>query len=730
MKIKARKIILLVVLFSSAFTACRKDIDNYYARPDWLEPNIYDQLDSKEHFTSFLAVIDKAGYKNILGKAGYFTLFAPTDEAFQTFFREQSINSVDDIDSVTAAGMVSYSLVYNAFSRDQLDDYQSSAEQGWILDKAFKRTTAKYKWVYEEDVDGIMVKVVDQNGIPLLPESPPIFNAEDNNNKNIPYFTDAYMGTENITATDYNYFFPNSLFTGFNVVDAGVTESDIICENGIIHAVNRVISPLSNLEELLSSYPEYDLFRQVINDYIREYEMAPNSFLDRYEQVQGYREEVYLKTYPLLSFAPNCENFRKYGGGEDYDTQIDGFTLFAPNNAAVQDFFDSKFLEHYKTLDNMSPQIIAEFINAHLFRTTVWPSKFETTTNLFGEPARFDPEENVINKAFGSNGIFYGTNIVQKTDAFYTALGPIILNPDYSLMLQALYSSELFYIVKNTGIKLTVFMIDNDAFTRMGISYDNTSGGWELDNPDMGTNANVAVARLINLHVVLGEHEDFTSDAILETYGGEYIRHNYGFIWAAGNVEQSETVIPSNKTSASNGLNYNLNIAFRYSIDNVGRQLESSSNFSNFYKYLVKSATSLPGYVYDPITKAIANVENTENTTLLIPSNAAMDSAVVHGILPTIGFADFTQAQQDKLLDFVMYHVVAKVIVTNNGEISGERETKYKTVDGKTYMTIFNDGSNFGMIDHRGRTANVVLSNSNILSNRAVIHQLDNYLIY
>jgi uncharacterized surface protein with fasciclin (FAS1) repeats len=723
--------IYLIILLGCAFTACKNEIDEYYARPDWLEPNIYDMLKEKGQFSSYLSVVDKAGYRDVLGRAGYFTVFAPTNEAFQQFIQEKSFASVEDIDTLTASKIVNYSVVYNAFTKENLDDYQSTAEQGWVLDKAFKRTTAYYKWVYDESVDGSLQKVIDQNGVPLLPESPPVFTPDDNNNKSIPYFTDPFMATKNITAYDYNYFFPGSEYSGFNVAGAKVTEADILCENGIVHAINRVILPLPNLDEQLSSNPDYSEFRNVIDNYIREFTLAPSSFLSRYEQVEGSRPNVYIKTYPLLNYAPNCENFMKYGGGEGYDAQIDGWTLFAPNNAAVLDFFNNKFLVYYKRLDNMPAQIIAEFVNAHLFRTTVWPSKFETTTNMFGEPARFDPEINITEKVFGSNGAFYGTDIIQKTDAFYTALGPIILNPDYSLMLQALYTSELFYVVKNTGIKLTVFMINNAEFDSLGLSYNIATGAWDLNDPDLGTNSSVAVNRLINMHVVLGEHPSFIDDALLETYGGEYIRQNYGFIWAAGNVEKAETLIPKNKTQASNGYTYTLTPAIRFSTENIGKHIQlKGADFSKFFSYLTKSASSLPGYVYDPSTMAIANIKNTENNTLLIPSNAAMDSAVAHGVLPAISPADFTQAQQDRLLKFVMYHTLAKLIVTNNGEISGDVKTLYSTPDGATYMTVFNDGANFGMIDHQGRTANVVLPASNVLSNRAVIHQIDNYLIY
>ncbi|MBN1132020.1 MAG: fasciclin domain-containing protein [Bacteroidales bacterium] len=724
--------VFLMILFGLILAGCRNEIEEYYERPEWLEPPIYDNLKEKGNFSSYLACVDKAGYGNILGKAGYFTVFAPTDEAFSAFLSENGYSSTDDIDEETAQRIVKYSIVYNAYNRERIDDFQSTTLLDWDPDKAFKRQTAYYKWVHREEVNGMEENVFDQNGVPLLPEQNPIFNSEDNNNKHIPYFTDQYFQTKSLTAYDYNYFFPSSEFVGFNVADAGVIEEDIQCENGIVHAVDRVILPLENLEAMLASNPEYSEFKRILDEYVVEYEIAPQGFLNRYEQVSGNREDVYIKYYPLMNFAPNCENYMKYGGGQTYDAQTDGWTLFAPNNAAVTEFFNNKFLVKYKSLDNMSPQIISEFINAHMFRTTVWPSKFATTSNMFGEPARFDPASNIIEKQFGSNGVFYGTNIIQKTDAFYTILGDIILDPEYSTMLQALLTTELYYIVKNTSLYLTIFLIKNEAFENIGLTFDSDRNTWNLDNPNLGTNSNLALTRLIKMHMVLTtDLSDLSGDGIIETYGGDYIRYNGGFIWGAGNVQQEQTVFVSGKARASNGMTYKLNRPLAFSIDNIGREIEGKAQFSRFYEYLLKSAEAVPvNHVYDTLNKAITNIASTEDNTLFIPNNAAMQAAIDDGMLPVIGFADFTVDQQNKVLAFVMYHIIAKSIVVPDGKISGVRDTYHKTEEGKATVTVINQPGSFSLIDANGRTANVVMENSNILSNRAVIHQLDNYLKY
>jgi uncharacterized surface protein with fasciclin (FAS1) repeats len=723
--------ITIVTLLLCLLNGCNEK-DKYYERPEWLDPPIYSQLEKKGNFSSFLACIDKAGYKDVLNRAGYFTVFAPNDDAFAVFLTENALSSVDEIDTLTAQKIVRYAMVYNVFASDKLDDYQSTDLQGWIEDIAFKRKTAYYKWVYDEEVNGEMVKVIDINGAVQIPPGA-IYYADDNNNKHIPYFTSNFMTSKNLGAYDYNYFFPQSTLTDFNVVDAKVIEKNVLAENGIIHVIDKVILPLPSLEDCLASNSEYSVFKEVIDKYMKYYEKAPADFLAKFESYAGIKTDVYLKYYPYLNYPLNCENFLKYGGGEEYDAQIDGWTLFAPTNDAVQQFFDTKFLKYYKTLDNMSPEIISEFINAHLFRTTVWPSKFATTTNYYGEEARFDAESDVIEKKFGSNGIFYGVSKIQKTDAFYTILGDIILDPNYSLMMQALLTTELYYVVKNPSIRMTVFMIPNKTFDKLGFEYDAARNTWNLDNPALGTQALFGLNRLLNLHVVLNkeiENLNKMERTFVKTYNDEYIGYGYGSIWASGN-SASEIIYPTGKKVTSNGISYVLDtISLKYSIENVGAHIEGKPAFNLYYQYLQKSATTFNGFVYNSTTKAITNISQNDNNTILIPNDAAMQAAVTAGLLPGLQVG-WTEVELSKVLNFISYNMVAKVIVINDGEIKGERETWYKTIEGKTYLTVNNEAGSLSFTDRNGRTANADNSPSSyILANRAIILLIDNYLSY
>ncbi len=724
----------LIIILTLLFQGCKED--PYYARPESLEPVIYKQLVDKGNFTSYLNCLDRAGYKDILNRAGFFTVFAPTDEAFNSFLSANNYNSVDDIDIETVKQLVNYSIVYNAYSKDQLDDYQSTDSSGWIKDISFKRRTTYYKWVYPLDISGTTTNVVDMNAVG--PEDSPAgsHRASDYNNKHIPYFTDNYLSKKNLSEYDYNYFFPQTNFSGFNVVDAQVVEKDLFAENGVLHTVDKVIMPLPSLDELIGSKPEYSEFKRLLDEYLVEYNYGSSDLHNKYAQATGNREDIYVKAYPTLNFAPNCENFLKYGQGEDYDAQMDGWTIFVPTNSAIQNFYDSKFLEHYESVDEIPQKLISEFVNAHLFRTTVWPSKFNITLNPFGEPARFDPASNVIDKQVGSNGMFYGVDKVQETDGFYTLLGDIYLNPEYSLMLQALYTTSLYAIVKNTNFNLTIFMIPNEGFEELGFSYDETINTWSLESEFLGNNAMQALLRIMNMTIIVNKNfDDFSGTGFIQTYGEEYIRYDEGFILSVGNGHNGESLVPKNKKVRSNGNSFVLANLPYYTTENIGRDIEdgSSNAYGKFYQYLEKSGVSLPGFLYDPIDKSITNLAISTPHTLIVPVDTAIDGAVRDGYLPPITAAFFTEEEQDMVAKFVYYHTLKGIIIVPENEVSGEVKTLYKTLDGSTYVTVSNENGKILFFDKQGNTSEVINPYDNgisKLSNNAIIYSSSNYLRY
>jgi hypothetical protein len=189
-----QRLLLLLTLSVVLVNCAKKTFEEYYARPASLEPPIYNQLETRGNFKNFLLLVDKAGYKNTLSNSGYWTIFAPTDSAFAAdtefagFIKERGFSSVASVDSTTAQMIVQYLLVYNAFDKTHIDDYQSNL--GWVPDLAYKRRTAYYTGFYNDtDYTRKPVKAIASNRNNTSTNTG-YYVLADNNNKYIPYFTD------------------------------------------------------------------------------------------------------------------------------------------------------------------------------------------------------------------------------------------------------------------------------------------------------------------------------------------------------------------------------------------------------------------------------------------------------------------------------------------------------------------------------------------------------------
>jgi len=728
--------------------ACKKQFNDYYARPTWLEPPVYQQLEVRGHFTHILAAIDKAGYKNILSAAGYWTFFAPHDSAFQVYLASKNMTSVDQLDAETCRQIVTYSLVYNAFPKERLDDFQSAT--GWVASSAFKRRTANYTFVYNgTDTTGKAVKLIASNRNSVS------YAETDNNNKYIPYFLDEFMRSKNLSAADYNYFYPKTPYTGFNVADAIVTEQDIPAENGIIHVVNKVITALPSIDQYLEGKPDYSLFKSLFDKFLVQY-VLNQSVTRRYQATTGSSDNVYTKVYSApfgsLAYSLNNENYLSSGN----DAQTEGYTLFVPTNAILQKYIQEVLLEHYPprtTLKDVPISIVYDFINAHLWQKAVWPSKFGSTTNYLGEEARFDAATDITDRQLLSNGIFYGTKKVQEANVFTSVYGKAYLDPAYSMMTKLL-NYELKSVVSDISRDFTLFMISDTMLRAAGYIHDATVSNNTYDQyrftPPAGSTAPAATGatarnrllRILNTCIVPGKVlNNLSGEGVAMTYGGEYIGYKNNTLFASGNVEASETVTVGTSNTARNGRVFYINKPLVFSESMVGAHLEklgttptpASSPYNYFFEFL-KTST-----IWNPTTKEITGVANGSFFTLFVPDNAAIRQAVRDGLLPgdmATGIPNFnaatqTNQQKEQVVRFIYHHFLDRRTIAADGEENGSIPTLLRTNLGDpTTVFITNSPGYMQLKDMNNRLATVISPTSTYIGNRIVIHLIDNYLKY
>jgi hypothetical protein len=452
----------------------------------------------------------------------------------------------------------------------------------------------------------------------------------------------------------------------------------------------------------------------------------------------GSDDPVYIKFYtPSLAYSPNNENFLKQA---DNDAQSDGWTMFAPTDEAANEYITNVLLEHYNSLDEMPTSIIFDFINAHMWQTTVWPTKFNSALNFLGEEARFDPASDVVEAKVLSNGMFYGTNKAQDADVFRSVYGKAYLDPKYSLMTRFL-NRELKSTIISPHVKFTLFLVPDEVLRSAGHDYNPTRNEWIYN----GTTS-LAVenwSRMMNMHVLItqqGELNDLSGDGIAETFGGEFIKYSNNKVFAAGNLEE-DVLVTVNSPELPSKIAYNGIVHYADSIirfpDNVPakgpgfyiRDLGDAPGepYQAFYNYLFNST------IFNKTTGDINGVSSGVFHTFFIPSNDAIAQAVTDGVLPA-SVTPTTDADKQKVADFILFHILPKFSIISNGKEEGAFETLFKTLAGDaTTLMVSNKPqlSEFTVTDMEGVTATVVDgSSSHVLGNRAVFHQIDNYLRY
>lgn len=763
------------------FGGCRKKaFDAYYGRPTNLEPPIYQVLQSRGNFTNLLACIDKSGYKATLSAAGYWTFFAPNDAAFKKYFTDNN-TSLDKISDSVARQIVSYCLVFNAFTTEHLPDYQSPS--GYVPVNAYKRRTAYYSPLFKK-AGGDTVYVEDNRNTGT-------YVTGDNNNKYIPYFYSTFMAAKNIGKNDYNYFWPNSTYTDFNVVNASVVNRDIIAENGVIQEIDQVVLPLPSIAEKLENKSDYSVFKNILNKFLVTYKAEPVYKL-QYNSTTGKSvNNVYVKVYsPSLTFAPGNESYTKI---EDNDAQEDGFTLFAPTNGPLIDYLNNTILEYYvpdaskrtaaNLFDNLAVlpiTVIQDFINAHMFLTTVWPTQFASKSNLTNEPPRFDPAADVVDRQFCSNGIFYGVNKVQAANVFSTVYARAYLDPKYSLMTRLLN----LYIkpgVTSPGLKYAIFMMPDDVLAAMGYGFSAASNQFTFTSGTTVTSGGIpqaALQRLLGINIVPATIDGqvitptmLAGDGIAETSLGEYIRWHNNTVASGANFQNNYTLtVTGTPRNYQNGTIYylkNTTTGAGAIINNPTTNTDPTTGLGSIEAGLAKNAvTSADPYwdfnqyllksgAYNPGAHEVLGAQLGANYTVFVPTQAAMKQAVLDGVLPgtytgtgsskvfvSFNYAPTDPVQQALVTKFIQYHIINGTSIVPDGQKGGALgkgfDTFLKNETGQPYkIIVFNSvGGGFQLQDNLSRTAQLTPTNynsffpatSNYLGDRVVYHQINNYL--
>jgi hypothetical protein len=308
-----------------------------------------------------------------------------------------------------------------------------------------------------------------------------------------------------------------------------------------------------------------------------------------------------------------------------------------------------------------------------------------------------------------------------------------------------LLDAELKFIVTSPNQKFTLFMMSDAVLNAAGYTYNSTSGAWSY-NPPVGTavsgeTARQRLLRILSTSVIPQELTDLSGSGIAAAYNGELIKWNSNQVISIGTQDAGQTVRVDSVKTARNGKVYYLNGLLTFTDTTIGRHIiklgsSPSSNYYYFAQYLQSSTAynNSPGATFGEIVGTQVGTFY----TILVPSNAAITQAVKDGILPgdqITGVPNFNPASNtDKLRvdNFIKYHIINKAsLIPTEVRDFASYESLLKNAAGEILPISVTTGVGSMQIrDMNSRSANLIITESNKLSNRAVIHLIDNYLKY
>lgn len=700
----------VIMIWTLLSPGCEKEFDKYYQVPEDLIGTILELLEEEGNYTQFIRAVELAGYDDVLGKTGNFTVFAPNDDAFRDFLTEAGYGSLEEIPEEELKGIVFYHIVFWAYSRYMLL-YGLNVQDAEIdySTQSFKHPTRYTPPVTTEyDTLGRDYEVYHET-------------------KFIPVYSSEYFDELDLDPSfNYGFLYNGSPFSGFHVDRATVTEYDVPAQNGWIHRIDRVLVPPPNHDDILEEYEEYSTFRDLIEkntyyQYSSSYTTAQNNEGDVNED--GILDSLFLKMNAIFpaGTSPDLENVA-YSGYRNV------LTLFAPTNAALQQFMNERTRGYSSILD------IGEYwINwylSHYIGTNYWPSQFGSMTTEWEWDLTSSlvdcniGEEDIHQSGMASNGPFCGLNKYLLPKIFESVASPITGDKEYEWFTDMLVFYLVDKLINEENLVFTLFAPSNQALRAAGYTFRTGIGGYGLyHDASPLTPVSPRIARdIVNTHLVFGEmrEEDFEEGTFIEASQNTYIGITADGIYSGGDLTISKVGTP--QVVSGKGVLYPIDrmmVSPRLSIFEIISNPGMFQQYQKFYQLCYESGlivldeNSLPA--------SLDNLSVGTSYSCFIPTNQALEEGIASGIIPT---------DPEALQQFIRYHFVEGVVFDDGKKSGTFPTTRIDEESGYLFNTIevVNQKYDLRLVDRQGNIRQVVSANH--MAEDGVIHQIDSYLIF
>ena len=751
-----------VVFLCLSMVSCKKEFapDSKYKRPDWLAGKIYTQLKDQPELSTFTKCLELTGFDTIINTSGSYTVFAPNNEAFNTFLQSNNYNSVEDIPLPFLTKMVKYMIVQDPWSKIQLEsldvygwidstDLNNNKPRGFKRETLLKESNQKY-WVKAGKDDNVLI--VDSTNAQWYRM---VFT---DTRKYAPFFFKKYLDATDLTKADYSFYFDRPFESDDDIYFAGakIIGDEIFAENGFIYNVDKVVEPLKNAEEILSTEKNGNSYTDFL-DLIHQFPEFTYNFDETYNQPgasEGKKvDSLFGLTYPVLAFDISNEKTSPPLGTFGLPSNVTiryQHGMVAPTNQAFENFINNyiKIPNGWGKLENAPTHIRRIIANTNMSVNAIYPSDF-ARGYFNGENDNVSVDANsIVQKEYGSNCTFIGVNKAIIPRAFSSVTGPVYIQQGYSRVMYTIEKAGLlaalkredanymFLVESDRNLAQDSSLIYNSAYDRFFLFQISGSSAsrFNLTTNDLRT--------LLLNHIGTSVPTGNSRKEFIKNLAGNYLIVNNETGEVSGTdpttvgyqgASYQPNVLKKISTNSDNGNTYEIDNWLSFTESSIYSRL--TLNFPYFHNLLKKAGFD------DSKNRIYTFLSDNGFYTVLVPTQEAI----------TASGADTLTGQQ--LKDFLLLHFIQGKIIFTDGRMNpgyyetmrvDEKSTAYSKIYTKIYIDPEPDrilitdksGNNYLTINESDSTNLVtgkqIGDGTEIIKNKittGVIHQINKVLI-
>jgi uncharacterized surface protein with fasciclin (FAS1) repeats len=695
-KTGAGRLLLALVFGLLMLSSCKDDYFYDDELPEWLGASIYDYLKESGNYNIYVSLIDDLDYKRVLSLTGSKTLFVASDSAFNEFFKgnEWGVRKYEDLTIAQKKLLLNFSIINNAYLIETMSSY--------FADGVYHEGTAMRRESALDPIDSLNFETGERVSVGKYFDNyreKGIYLLKDNTKSPTAYFTQKFLTKSGITDEDMDYISGN-IFNGkpsrvrndVHVFDAKVIERDIVCKNGYIHVLNKVLIPPTNMADKIEKHPDSKIFSRILERFAAPYYDANNTLL--YRQLnKEFTDSIFVKRYfatnggirqlpnglaatHLLPFDPGWNSYRSTA------LPADMALMFVPTDQAMNNYFNSGVGEllrsRFGTWENVPDEIILPFIRRHMRPSLIEsvPSRFSRLVDAENYPIPVQ-KSHVVGSYTAVNGQIFFTNEVYPPVDYISVYSPVLLSENAKIMNWAIKISETsvdgtrfeFYKLYLNSLvsKYSVFVptdeffenyIDPIAFgqdvpavlkfkyyertnsvTAYIHKYDRLSGETlELvDSITSGSNLEFVKNRLwdiLDSHIIVGQISGDKKYYI--TKANDIVKINGAesnmTVQGGNNLHKQTQVNVERVFNQQNGKTYFTDKAIQPSLRSVYKVLSDYDEFSAFFELLSNVPDDYTPKIFAPQgVDFVVRFFNAYRYTIYVPSNQAISNAISAG---------------------------------------------------------------------------------------------------